>query len=142
MTGGGFSLREADDLIRRGNEAIKKGDLEAAYASWKAAAGIDPSRREALDEPMRKLRAKIVSGCLAHAREAARHGHVEAATEAYRKLLDFDPDDPAVREESRRWIAGKERRSLFASRAMVLVAFAAAFTVILLLAFGVYHILQ
>lgn len=113
-----FSLREADECVRQGNEAVRRGRLEEAYAAWRKAVAIDPTRAEILDKPLRQLRARLVQAALAPAREADADGRYADAAIAFRRVLAYEPDDPAVRREAEEGLSRADRRMRLRRRAL------------------------
>lgn len=137
-----LSLREADESIRKGNEAAKEGRYEEAYFAWKEALDIDPARAPVLDKGIRQLRARLVQAAFQEARAASEAGNHFGAALAFRKVLAYEPDDVATRFEANEGAEREEKAGRSRRRARALVEGGGILAAVLLIAWLVYRILQ
>ncbi len=137
-----ISLRDADESIRRGNEAAKDGRYEEAYFAWKEALDVDPARAAALEKGIRQIRARLVQAGLAEARAAASAGDHLAAELAFRRVLTYEPDDVAERVEANEGVERQEKAGRTGRRARILAEGGGMLAAAVLLAWIVYRILQ
>jgi len=137
-----FSVGESTELIRKGQEAVKNGNLEAAVTFLAKAIKSDPSQKKRVEPYLNKVRNRLVRQYIQTAEGLENEGEDEEAIEIYRKAIRFEPDDPELVDEIRDRIESYEsirettRYGIFYLLCAIYVAAAAA------AAFWIYLILD
>ena len=97
--------KDVSTLIGRGQALLGLNREVDALAAFEAAIAVDPSQTD-LARRVEVLRFRTVEQGIARAREAARAGRVDDATQAYLSVIASSPDSPFLYRE----LAGVERQ--------------------------------